>query len=176
MGFHSYSSLLQTGTTIQTASIRGPDQSQGASDWKGTARILRGFARRNGQRNMDWSMINLRIPSDPLVIKHGKWTSLKHGGFNGASINGGFAICHVWLPKSQLTALIIKRKKARWRLKMTNNDPNVKTLIRMYASTDTVDVWEILHQLKTVVYHGLSHYLQGFNHPKWSRISSIHRI
>jgi len=31
---------------------------------------------------------------------------------------------------------------------------------------------EILHQL----IGGLSHYLQGFNHPRWWRISSIHSI
>ena len=31
---------------------------------------------------------------------------------------------------------------------------------------------EILHQL----IGGLSHYVQGFNHPRWCRISSIHRM
>ena len=41
----------------------------------------------------------------------------------------------------------------------------------------TVDgSFEILHQLRLVVYPCLSHYFQGFMHPRWCRISSINSL
>ena len=40
----------------------------------------------------------------------------------------------------------------------------------------TADGSEILHQLRLAVYHSLSHYLQGFIHSRWGRISSIDSI
>ena len=41
-------------------------------------------------------------------------------------------------------------------------------------------VWDFLHVKRNLYflffYIGLSHYLQGFNHPRWCRISSTHRM
>ena len=43
----------------------------------------------------------------------------------------------------------------------------------MVKENATVDGKNPANQLRLVVYHSLSHYLQGFIHPRWCRISSI---
>ena len=52
--------------------------------------------------------------------------------------------------------------------------PSIWGYPHLWKPSDVMILWmeEILHQL----IDGLSHYLKGFNHPRWCRISSIHRM